>query len=154
MCFTKNSFSILICSLIILICLLNCKQEARKDKIESILPTLPVEEIRSLLANADATDFIFHNLPFSVNQSDLQSVRTTVSGIGIEPVYNADCPALGRMFVQVKGEIVMEAEIYYDGLSCHHYVFYQDKKPVYANQMQSNAIGFYNDLINSINNQK
>lgn len=136
---------------LIILVIISCKNENKVVQPKQELPIMPVEEIKYLLGNGDAIDFIFHNLPFSVNQTELQSVRTTIAGIGLEPVNSNECQSIGRMFVQVKGDIVMEAEIYYDGADCHYYVFYKDKKPVYANQMRPNALSFYNELMNSVN---
>lgn len=149
----KNASTNFSCLLLIIAILSNCKNQDRPSQAVPEFPSLPAEDIKYLLANGDAIDFIFHDLPFSVNQTEIPSIRTTLSGIGLEPVYPSSCSSIGRMFVQVKGDIVLEGEIYFDNSECHHYVFYKDKKPVYANQMRPNAIGFYNQLINSASNQ-
>jgi hypothetical protein len=128
----------------------SCKEKnGTSAKVEPILPPLPAEELKYLLINGEATDFIFHNLPFSVSQSDRESVRNTISGFGMDPVFENPCPSIGRVFIQVKGEIVLEAEIHFNGNECNNYIFYKNGKATYAGNIRNNSIEFYKELMKS-----
>ena len=118
-------------------------------KTKLTYPVLPLIDYRNIVEQVDYIDYIFHELPFSVSQEDKPSITTKVSGILLEPVNISNCQSLGRMMLQADGEIIYEAEVYYDGKGCSYYIFYIDNKPTYAAGMSDYSKTFYQNLLNS-----
>ncbi len=119
-----------------------------KEVPKAIYPVLPAELHQSLFNKVDYIDFIFHDYPFSMSQSEKQSIQTNISYIGREPVFDipASCKPIARSFFQIEGEIILEADIYYSE-ACYFYVFVQDGKAKYANNMSQSGIGFYKNIL-------
>lgn len=113
--------------------------------------SIPVADIKVLWNEATHMDYIFHELPFSINMSDLPSIRQHLDYIANEPVtYDlSNCKSLGRAFFTVGGNTAYEAEIYFSP-NCFHYVWHVDGKPAYANAMSPAGIEFYKNLINQV----
>ena len=110
-------------------------------------PSIDTAQFVSWVRDVDAIDIIFHNLPISVNQTDKPSVQSTVLGLNPKPMMKPSCPSMGRLFMQIKGEIVCEAEIYYQSGVCATYVMYKDGKTLGTAEMTGRAINFYEEII-------
>jgi hypothetical protein len=150
-------------SLIVLI--IGCKEASKKEagsKIEPAPSTISVqkselrgmtqEEFIEIQSKCNAVDYIFHSLPFSINQNDKASVLTNLGFIGAEQAdaIPANCKALGREFFQAEGEIFLEADLYYCPPDHFSYVFFKDNKAFAANKMSTDGINFYSNLIRQI----
>ena len=116
---------------------------------EAVYPMLPVELHNKLYNEVDFLDFIFHTLPFSMNQAEKESVQANIAYIGRSPVMGipAHCKPIAREFFQIQGEIVIEADIYFTD-PCYFYVFVVDGKPSYANMMSETGRSFFQNTIN------
>lgn len=116
------------------------------------LPAMPLDFYNELKEKCDAVDYIFHNLPFSINQTDRPSVLSNLAFISEQQGYAIPdgCNILGREFFQVNGEILLEADFYFCPPYHFTYVFLQNKKPIYANRMSESGVKFYANLINQI----
>lgn len=127
--------------------MVSCKEDKPAEP-QAVYPVLPSELGQKLFVETDYLDFIFHNFPFSMSQSEKPSIQANISYIGSEPVYDipATCKPIARQFYQIQGEIVIEADVYY-GEGCYFYVFYQDGQAKYANMMSQNGIGFFGNIL-------
>lgn len=115
------------------------------------LPAMTQEVFDQTLAKVSAVDYIFNNLPFSMNQSDPASIATNLSFISNEraSAFKAKCQPLGREIFQAKGEIILEADIYFTP-QCMAYVFIIDGKPAYANKISETGVNFYNNILTQV----
>ena len=110
---------------------------------------IPQELVMKVWNEVDMLDYIFHQLPFSMNQTEQASIRTNVSYIGknAKPWIPKDCVPIARQFYQTNGDIWMEADVYFTE-QCQFYVFYIDGKPAYANEMSTAGSDFFKTMIN------
>ena len=111
------------------------------------LPILPKDLVMRVWNEVDLLDYIFHNLPFSMNQNEQASIRTNLTYFSEEPVDRpVGCKPISRQFYQVSGDIFMEADVYFDD-NCKFYVFIIDGKEKYANKMSPEGITFFTNMI-------
>ncbi|TXF84023.1 hypothetical protein FUA23_21340 [Neolewinella aurantiaca] len=116
-------------------------------------PVIDIARLEYLFDNATYMDATFYNLPVSINQSSLPQIRSTLGGIGADPATIApNCSPAGHIWFQVNGKNVEEADIYFQQ-GCTAYVWYEDGKPAYSNQMTQSGAGFYQNIINSVKQQ-
>lgn len=117
-------------------------------EMKSGYPSLPQNVLMNIWDNGEMIDYIFHNLPFSMNQTELNSIRTNLTYIDPKPVDNfpASCKPFARQFYQVGGDIVLEADIYFSE-GCQFYVFVEDGKEKYANYMAEAGTNFFNQMV-------
>jgi hypothetical protein len=149
-----------------IVCLLTlgaCQQKKNTETVAEPAPAAPSapaypalgnREISQLYANADKIDIIFYNLPISVNQEDIASVRNTVLYISpVGTVIKTNCQPLGRMSWMAKGEIMQEADVYCE-TGCNYLVFMKDNKPVAANALELAGIEFFKNIISQVEKTK
>lgn len=116
-------------------------------------PSIPVERLEYLWNNASYMDVVFYELPVSMNQSTLESIRTTLAHIAEEvPAISPNCKSIGRIFFQVGPKNVESAEIYFQP-GCTFYLWLENDKPTYANQMTEDGVAFYNNIFKSVQSQ-
>lgn len=116
-------------------------------------PSIDFDRLAYLYTNSTYMDATFYNLPISINQSELVQIQQTLAGIAEEPVQLAQsCQPSGHIWFQVDGKNVEEADIYFSP-GCIGYVWYDNGKPAYSNTMTEGGIGFYNNIINSLQQQ-
>ena len=122
-------------------------QEANQIKNSKYKP-LPNEMLLELWNNCDLIDYIFHNLPFSMNQAEQASIRTNLTYVSAELQADipTDCKSLGRQIFSIQGNIVLESDIYYSD-KCAFFIFFVDGKPLYSNKMSESGKQFYTTMI-------
>jgi hypothetical protein len=152
----KMNMGRMIILLLIIVSTISCKQKVEQSSEASIstepmLPVMPLQQQSYLFDNVQLIDYIFHDLPFSLSQSEQPSIQSKIAGIGREPVMTNNCKSMARVFFQVEGEIIIEADLFFSPPDCHHYVFYEEGKAVYANQMAPSNIQFYSQFLNQMN---
>ncbi len=136
----------------------NTKIEGNKSKANVLenVSGIPSEVMDELWNKCSLVDYIFHDLPFSMNQSNVESIRTNLNYISKESISSipSNCKPIARQFFQVDGDIKYEADVYFsDG--CQFYVFVvNNNQPKYANKMTSSGVDFFNNIINQALNQK
>lgn len=119
-----------------------------------LYPSIDVARLEYLFDNATYMDATFYNLPISVNQSSLPQIQTTLSGIAADPAtLQAGCAPAGHIWFQVNGKNIEEADIYFQP-GCTFYVWYEDGKPAYSNQMTEQGQNFYQNIFNSLQQQQ
>ena len=154
--FSKYSFATV---MLIAFILVGCKEKQAQEPNNptttseggTILPVMPVQQQSYLFDNVELIDYIFHELPFSLSQSEQPSIQAKIAGISQEAVLPNSCKSMARMFFQVKGEIVMEADVYFSPPDCYHYVFIEEGVEIYANKMGPANIQFYNHFLTQMN---
>ena len=124
-------------------------------KQKSAIRGMTQQEFLEIQSKCDAVDYIFHSLPFSINQTERANVLSNLGFIGSEQAdaIPPNCKALGREFFQASGDIFLEADLYYCPPDHFSYVFFKDKKPFAANKMSTQGINFYSNLIKQISVQ-
>jgi hypothetical protein len=116
-------------------------------------PSIDVARLEHLFDNATYLDATFYNLPISMNQSSLPQIRTTLGGIAADPaVMQAGCAPAGHIWFQIDGKNIEDADIYFQP-GCTFYVWYEDGKPAYSNQMTEQGVNFYQSIVNSLQPQ-
>lgn len=121
---------------------------------ESTFDTLGIskEVFQDLLSRGDHIDIIFNDLPVSMNQDGNQSIHQDLQYISSQPVKdpNTPCTPLARKIFMSRGEILLEADLYY-GPACYFQVFIKDGKELYGNYLTPDGIAFVKQLLQSIN---
>ena len=109
---------------------------------------LPNEIMLELWNNGTLIDYIFHDLPFSMNQSEQASIRTNLTYFSseVQPNIPAECKSLGRQMFSIDGNIVLESDIYYSD-NCAFFVFIMNGETKYANKMSDAGQQFYQTMI-------
>ncbi len=147
------------------IVLWSCQNEAPKSSAsakqetptqpagEKLYPSIDPARLVMLWDSATNVDVIFYNLSFSLSQNKQQDIRGMINTIDKEvPVINPACQAIGRIFFVVDGRNAVEADMYFqDG--CHYYVFMENGKPKYANNMTEAGVNFFTNVFNNVRTQ-
>lgn len=83
------------------------------------------------------------------------SIQNTFAQVSQLPAtVNPNCGKQGiaRITYQIKGEIVAESEMFFsDG--CKYFVFYEEGKPKYSNQITPQGVEYLTNLFKSIQNR-
>jgi len=116
------------------------------------LAPMPFDDIKDLFNTATYVDYIFHDLPFSLSQDEIPAVQANIGMISTGPPVNfkPECKSLGREFFHVDGDIVWEAEVFFDlDNGCSYYVFYEPKSSegAYINAISDSGVKFYSNLL-------
>lgn len=126
-------------------------KEAPKGNHE--LPAMDKATFDNLRSTVTQVDYIFHFLPFSMNQTDPNAVQSNLALISPEQADDlSGCQPFARETFQSNGTIVMEADLYFSE-GCIAYVFYKGKEAVYANKVTPDGINFYRNMINNVRTQ-
>lgn len=113
-------------------------------------PSISRERMEYIFENGTYLDATFYNLPVSINQSELAQIRSTLGTISTAPVeLSASCQPIGRIWLQVNGKNVEEADIYFSE-DCYGYVWMENGKPAYSNKMTEEGIRFYANIFQSV----
>ena len=120
------------------------QMDANGNEYQSITTDI----MQNLYNNCQLIDYIFYDLPFSMNQSESNGIKSTISHVTTlaQPTIPADCKPIARQLFQIDGEFVLEAEVYFSD-NCQFFVFLEDNKPKYANKMSETGIQFYTNII-------
>ena len=113
-------------------------------------PSITVDRLEYLWENATYMDATFYRMPVSINQNELPQIRSTIQTVGQEPAeLPRTCQPMGRIWFQVDGKNVEEAEIYFsDG--CYGYVWMENGQAAYSNKMTQDGLEFYANIIRSV----
>lgn len=151
--------SLLPCLLFSLVLFVGCKTDANKSSAESpqatatatpSYPSIDLGRMEFLWNNATYMDATFYNLPISINQSELEQIRSTIATVGAEPiVVPTGASPIAHIWFQVNGKNVEEADLYFQD-DCVGYVWFENGKPAYSNQLTKEGVMFYNNIIQSV----
>lgn len=109
-------------------------------------PQLPIETLRTLVAECDHIDFTMYRPQLSMSQDMPEVIKMTLGHISELPaVHNTANQPNGHVFYQAKGETLLDADLYI--LKDKSYlVFYKDGKPAFANAMTSDGVAFFDNI--------
>jgi len=112
-------------------------------------------DYRFLVENSDHIDYMFYDLPLSMNQDGQGHVAEDMKHISSTPAEGIPlgCKPLARKIYLGNGEIIMEADLYF-GDGCYVQVFLKDQKPVFGNLLTTAGAEFYGNLLIQIEEEK
>lgn len=130
------------------------KQEVSYKNTEP-LPRPDVPMMQKLWDECDYTDYIFHNLPFSMSQDEQPSIRANINYMSTEvnEWIPSNCKPMARQMFHIKGEIVVEADVYFSD-DCKFYVFVEKEKPYASLKMSESGIQFFETSIKQAMNAR
>jgi len=127
--------------------LLACSNTADKKPPGTDYPALPEATLNLMKANCDYIDMTFYNYPISTNQSDMSSIRPSMTYWDPEPArIPAACKPAGHVWFQSKGNNIAEADFYFSP-DCYFYVFYENGRPAYAHPMNAKGVAFFERIL-------
>lgn len=112
------------------------------------LEAIPINYLEKIATDCDYTDFIFHDLPFAMSQSEKPAIQGNLNYISMEAqtTIPAGCKPIARQMWHSEGDIFLEFDVYYsDG--CQFFAMVEKEKPVYACKMTAQGIAFYKQMI-------
>lgn len=116
---------------------------------EALYPSITIEEMKNLWDNTTSIDYLFYDLPISMNMVERSAIESTLKQISnIAPPINKDCKAMGRVFFLSNGDALAEADFFF-AKGCTYFVFMENQKPVKANQMTPAGAQFFQNLLSS-----
>lgn len=116
---------------------------------EALYPSISVDEMKNLWNNTTSIDYLFYELPISMNMVEKAAIQSTLKQISnVAPPIKKDCKAMGRVFFQSNGESLAEADFFF-APGCTYFVFMENQKPVKANLMTPEGIKFFQNLLAS-----
>lgn len=116
------------------------------EAVSSPYPSITEEKMRYLYDNCDYIDFVFYGTNFSMSQNEASGIRSTLGGISTTPAkVLASCQPVGRVFFQVDGQNVEEADLFF-GESCLYYIFLENGSYAYGNQLTEGGFKFYQNI--------
>ncbi len=121
---------------------------------EILYPSISIEEMQNMWNNTTSIDYLFYELPMSMNMVERPAIESTLRQISDKPAkISPSCKAMGRVFFQNNGEALAEADFYFTP-KCTYFIFMENQKPVKSNQMTTEGIEFFRNIINSSTQQK
>ncbi len=142
--------------------LISCKSDKLKHDVQyQQMPEgysqegMTQEDFQLVSTKGDHIDFIFSELPLSINLDgnsnilrDLSYLSTTAA-----PGIPLDCKPLARKIYLGNGEILSESDLYF-GEGCYLQIFIKDRKPVYGNLLTAEGAQYYGSLLLQIDEEK
>jgi len=111
------------------------------------LGSIQIEAMRDLWDNCNSLDIVFYDTNFSLSQTEIEAIRTTLQYLLPSPVqHDPACKPIGRITFWVQGELRREADIYV-GETCNYYIWIEDSKPVYINPLTPDGIQFFTNIL-------
>ena len=106
-----------------------------------------METAKLLWDSCTFIDFLFYDFSFTMNQSEIASIRTTIRYISDAPAVIApDCKSIGHVSFQRDGENIITAEMYAMG-KCYAFVFKEDDKPKYGNKFTDQGAQYFGGIV-------
>jgi len=111
------------------------------------LPALPQAMHQKIFDQCDYIDYVFYTTNFSISQSEKSGIQQAIVHIapGKPANLNPACKSMGRVFYQIDGENVAEADMYFQQ-GCTYLVFLENGKPTYANEFTQEGIQYFNSI--------
>lgn len=133
------------------------KQEASQHEAAApppAYPPLPQGIFEQIATQTDYIDYVYYNLPISMSMNDPNSINSVYRHFTpLEAPIKKQCKSIGRISFMSKGVIIAEAEMYYGADNCNYFVFLEENKPKYANQMSQVGVDFYANAFKSAQTQ-
>ena len=112
------------------------------------LPQLPAEWFQRLLDSCTLVDYTFFTMPITMSLDRQASVRSSLRHIGAGAVVRkADCKLFAKIFYQIKGQIVLDADMFYSDNGCSYVVYSVGGKPSFENPISTEGVQFLTQII-------
>jgi len=116
----------------------------------STLPSITFEEMKQIYEGADFIDIIFYNVDFSMSVNNKANIQRMVGFVSTNVAsINRDCKPMGRIFFQKNGELMVEADMYYDD-QCRYFVFQKNGKAAYANVITPEGQAYFAKIFSQV----
>jgi hypothetical protein len=133
---------------------LSLKICAQNSTQASTLPQMPKAVLQRLFDSCTLVDYTFFTLPFTISIDRPNDIRSSFRQVGVGKVTKKpECKTFAKVFYQIKGRIVMDADVYFSE-GCTYFIYNIDGKPTYANPISTEGVSFYNQLIERANKSK
>ena len=114
-----------------------------------VYPSIPLETIQNVFKKTDYIDYVFYELPFSMNHGKKSDIQNAIRYISTTPLTSdlPQCASIGRIFYQAEGKILTEAEFHFnEERKCFYLVFLEDGKPAYSNLLTTTGMKNYSNI--------
>ena len=116
----------------------------------SSLPSITFEEMKVIYEGADFIDIIFYNVDFSMSINNKTNIQKRVGFVSTKVAQiNPNWKAMGRIFFQKNGEMLAEADMYYDD-QCRYFVFQKNGKAAYANDITPQGQAYFAKIFSQV----
>lgn len=121
------------------------EQPAKKN--ENVMESISLAAMQNIWEVVDYMDLIMYNAAVSVSQDNQAAIRGTLRYISENSaVVPSTCKPDGRISFMAKGEIELEADIYFTE-GCQFFLFIENQKPVYGNFMTPEGVSFFQQVV-------
>ncbi len=129
-------------------------QSVEQDVVQADeMPRLPAEMVHTLSTRCDNIQYIFIDYPVSFSQSDVGSVRQTLTFIEEETaLVPGSCRPTADMIFLGEGEILADAKLYFMD-DCSYIVFEESGTPTYSHKLSEEGKAFYMGVLQNYYNQ-
>lgn len=142
----------------------SCKNEGASSDKEKVpettipvsIPVLPGEELARLANEATLIDFIFYDLPVSINFNDRGSIVQMCNFLSNQkPVKKANCHPIAIGIFTAGSEELRKADLYFDE-NCAYFAFHRTdgKGYEYESQLNAQGIQYFTKVIESTKSAK
>ena len=125
------------------------KTKTTEVKVSS-LPSITFEEMKVLYEGADFIDIIFYSVDFSMSVNNKTNIQKMVAFVSTNvATINPSCKPTGRIFFQKNGELLAEADMYYDD-TCRYFIFQKNGKAAYANDITPEGQAYFARIFSQV----
>lgn len=126
------------------------KETSPKTETNASLPGITFEEMKEIYETCDYIDFIFYNVDFSMSINAKTNIQRTVGFISTSTTaLKPSCQAMGRIFFQRNGELLIEADMFFDE-NCQYFVFQKEGKPAYINAITPQGQAYFKQIFSQV----
>jgi hypothetical protein len=140
-----------------LILLIGCKDLNKKGEADDGAMFVPegftaygmdATYMNMLLEKGDHIDYIFNDIPLSMNQDGKAAFYQEMRYVSNQPIAGIPkgCKPMARKIYLGDGEIIMEADLYFSN-QCTFQIFIKDEKALFGNLLSQEGAAFYNNLL-------
>ncbi|MEM1120616.1 MAG: hypothetical protein AAGJ18_09205 [Bacteroidota bacterium] len=147
----KNSTYIVYFLLLFLLITVGCGGATKTSEKKAVItnpnmPSISFEEMKEIYEGCDFIDIIFYTVDFSMSVNAKSNIQRMVGMVSTNAAtLNPECQAMGRLFFQKNGEMLIEADMYFDD-KCQYFVFQKDGQPVYANYITPEGQAYFKQV--------
>ncbi len=125
--------------------------ETKSNEVKvSTLPSITFEEMKEIYESCDFIDIIFYNVEFSMSVNNKTNIQKMVGFVSTNvATINPACKAMGRIFFQKDGALLVEADMYYDD-QCRYFVFQKNGKNAYANDITPEGQAYFARIFSQV----
>jgi len=130
-------------------------QPATPDPATAVsYPSISLEEMQELVGKTTLIDYVFYELPISLNLDNEGAIQQALRQISDKPAQIfPECKAMGRVIFQSDGDIMKEADFYFQN-PCYGFVFIENNKPTKSNMMTQEGANFFSNILSNAASQR